>query len=85
VEQISITAFDAMLGCELTVTTINNNRLTVAIKEGTQPGSVLRIQGYGMPDLNNPNIRGNHMLMINIQIPNNLTEYQKNTIRSILS
>jgi DnaJ-class molecular chaperone len=45
---------------------------------------MLRIQGYGMPDLNNPNIKGNHMLIINVQIPNNLTEYQKNTIRSIL-
>jgi molecular chaperone DnaJ len=73
-----------MLGRDLELTTINGNKLTVGIKEGTQPGNMLRIQGYGMPDLNNPNIKGNHMLIINVQIPNNLTEYQKNTIRSIL-
>jgi len=84
VEQITISAFDAMLGRDLEITTIDGNKLTVGIKEGTQPGNMLRIQGYGMPDLNNPNIKGNHMLIINVQIPNNLTEYQKNTIRSIL-
>jgi hypothetical protein len=37
-----------------------------------------------MPDMRNPRIRGNHMISIKIHVPTNLTEFQKNTIRSIL-
>jgi len=84
IEQITISAWEAMLGKDVEVQTISGEKITVRIKEGTQPESFLRIQGYGMPHLNNPSVRGNHMILIKIQIPNNLTEYQKNTIRSIL-
>ena len=84
VEQVTISVWDALLGKDLDVKTISGDNITVRIKEGTQPESFLRIQGYGMPQLNNPAVRGNHMILIKIDIPNNLTEYQKNTIRSIL-
>jgi curved DNA-binding protein len=85
VEQITISAWDAMLGKDLEIKTISKENLTVRIKEGTQPDSFLRVQGYGMCELNNPNIRGNHMIAIKVKIPDNLTEYQKNTLRSITS
>jgi DnaJ-class molecular chaperone len=85
VEQITISAWDAMLGKDLEVKTINGDNLTVRIKEGTQPDSFLRIQGYGMPAMNNPGVKGHHMILVKVSIPNDLTEYQKNTIRSITS
>lgn len=85
VEQITISAWDAMLGKDLEIKTISKENLTVRIREGTQPDSFLRVQGYGMCELNNPNIRGNHMIAIKVKIPDNLTEYQKNTLRSITS
>jgi DnaJ-class molecular chaperone len=85
IEQINISAWDAMLGKDLEVLTVGGDKLTVQIKEGTQPDSFLRIQGYGMPVMNKPGIKGNHMILIKVSIPNNLTEYQKNTLRSIVS
>jgi curved DNA-binding protein len=85
VEQITISVWDAMLGKDLEIKTISKDNLTVRIREGTQPDSFLRVQGYGMCELNNPNIRGNHMIAIKVKIPDNLTEYQKNTLRSITS
>ena len=84
VEQITISAWDAILGKDLEINTINNDTITVRIKEGTQPESFLRLQNYGMPHLNNPTVKGNHMILIKVEIPKNLTEYQKNVIRSIL-
>ena len=84
VEQITISAWDAILGKDLNIKTISNEDLVIRIKEGTQPDSILRIQNYGMPNMNNPRYRGNHMIAIKIQIPNNLTEHQKNTLKSIL-
>ena len=84
VEQITVSVWDAILGKDIEVRTISGDNITVRIKEGTQPESFLRIQGYGMPHLNNPAVRGNHMILVKVEVPNNLTEYQKNTIRSIL-
>jgi len=84
IEQITISVWDAILGKDINIQTISNENLTVRIKEGTQPESMLRIQGYGMPNINDPRHRGNHMVSLKISIPNNLTEHQKNTLRSIL-
>jgi curved DNA-binding protein len=85
VQHIELSAWDAMLGSDLEIETISKDRLTVRIKEGTQTDSILRLQGRGMPDIHNPAVKGNHMLLIKIKIPTNLTEYQKNTLRSIRS
>lgn len=85
IEQISISAWDAMLGKDFEIITIGGDSLTVRIKEGTQPDSFLRIQGYGMPMMSDTSVKGNHMILIKVSIPDNLTEYQKNTLRSIVS
>lgn len=85
VEEVSVPVWTAILGGDIEIETIGQSKLTIALKEGTQPGSMLRIQGHGMPDINNPNVKGNHMIVLKVVIPNNLTEYQKNTLRSLLS
>lgn len=85
VEKVSISVWEAILGKEINITTIDGKQLTVKVNEGTQHGSTLRVPNYGMPDFQSPHIRGNHMVIIDIQIPTDLTEYQKNTIRSFLS
>lgn len=85
IEQVEISAWDAILGKDLEIETIGKTKLTIKINEGTQPDSMLRIQGYGMPDVRNPSFKGNHMIAIKIIIPTNLTEFQKNTLKSILS
>lgn len=84
IEEITISAWDAILGKDLNIKSINNDNLVVRINEGTQPDSFLRLQGYGMPVLNNHGVKGNHMIRIKVAIPNNLTDSQKNTLRSIL-
>jgi curved DNA-binding protein len=85
IETIEITAWDAILGKDIEIETIGKSRLTISLKEGTQTDSMLRVKEAGMPDINNPNVKGNHMIAIKITIPTNLTEFQKNTLRSILS
>ena len=84
IEEIELTVWEAMLGIYKDIKTIDGQTVTIAIKEGTQPNSMIRIAGYGMP-IRNSNNRGNHMISIKVKIPNNLTEYQKNTIKTFLS
>ena len=84
IEEIELTVWEAMLGTYKDIKTIDGQTVTIAIKEGTQPNSMIRLSGYGMPSMNSGN-RGNHMISIKIRIPNNLTENQKNIIKTISS
>ena len=83
IRNIVITCIDAMLGKTVRVTTIDNKQLDVSIAAGTQPGSVLSLQGHGMPNLNNPLMRGRLLLEINIIVPTDLSEEQKKVLKEV--
>lgn len=55
------------------------DHINVKIPAGTQPGSQIRLKGYGMP---NPNGfgRGDHYLTIKVEIPEKLTKNQKKAL-----
>jgi curved DNA-binding protein len=76
-KHLTISAIDAMLGKKIEITTVNNKKLEVTINPGTQPGQMLAIPGYGMPNIKNNSITGKLILQINITIPTNLSDIQK--------
>lgn len=84
VHTIDVNCLDAILGKKINVTTIDNKLLDVLINPGTQHGQTFAIQNYGMPNINNSNIRGRLLLNVNIIVPTNLTNSQKDSIRNIL-
>jgi curved DNA-binding protein len=77
IKHLTISAIDAMLGKNVEITTVNNKKLEVKINPGTQPGQMLAIHGYGMPNIKNNSIVGKLILQLNITIPTNLSELQK--------
>lgn len=79
VEKI-ISVWDAILGCDLVVDTIDNKKLSLTIPSGTQPDTVFSCRNEGLPNMRNK-VRGNLLVKIKIQIPRNLTESQKDVIR----
>jgi len=81
VKEITVDALDAILGTDITVNTIDGRTLNVTIKEGTQPGTILSAQGYGMPNMHDNNFKGRLLLPIKIIIPTNLTDNQKILIK----
>ena len=85
VRALSISCFDSILGKTITITTLDNKQLDVNIAPGTQHGQTLAIQGHGMPNMQDNRIRGRMLLEINVTIPNNLTEQQKDLVRQIIS
>jgi molecular chaperone DnaJ len=46
---IDVPVVDALLGCEVTVETINGKKLKAKIPSGTSDGYIMRFGGYGMP------------------------------------
>jgi DnaJ-class molecular chaperone len=74
-----------MLGKEIVLDSIDGRELNVTIPAGSQPNGVLRLTGYGMPNVNDPRFKGNLMLNLEITIPKNLTESQKDLIKQIMN
>lgn len=66
----------AVLGGEAKVPTLNGN-VICKIKPGTQSGSKIRLKGKGISSVKNPNICGDEYAVISIEVPQKLTQEQK--------
>ena len=82
---VDISCIDAMLGKTITVNTIDNRTLEIAINPGTQPGQLLAAHGCGMPNITNKHLKGRLLIQANITIPQNLTDKQKDLLTQFLN
>ncbi|MCX7641813.1 MAG: molecular chaperone DnaJ [Elusimicrobiales bacterium] len=73
---VSIEVYDAVLGCELEVPLIEGGKTKVKVPPGTNHGKMLRIQDKGMPSTNSKK-RGDLLVKVLINIPQEITEEQK--------
>ena len=81
-QRLRIDLFEAVLGCEKEVHTLSG-KLKLKMPAGTQNGKVLRVKGKGMPIYDRPGQFGDLLLEITVQIPENLTEEQKQLFRQL--
>jgi curved DNA-binding protein len=81
---VPIDLFVAVLGGEKELSSLSG-KLKIKIPPGTQPGKILRIKGKGMPVYNKPGQFGDLLLEISVQIPDKLTEEQKELFRQLQS
>jgi len=79
---VEITAIEAMLGIDITLTTIDDKRLKVKIPKGIQHGKLVRVGGQGMP---NPefDMRGDLLVQVVTTIPDNLTDEETESIMNV--
>lgn len=70
----------AALGSEINVTTIDGD-LKIRIPEGTQPNTLIRLQGRGVPHVRGSG-RGSHYVRIKVIVPNKLTKHQKELLEA---
>lgn len=73
----NIPIVDALLGTNIEVETINHKKLKFKIDPLTENGKTFKLNGKGMPYLNTSNQYGNMIVQINYELPNNLTDEQK--------
>jgi len=71
-----ISVWEALLGSEMTITSIDNKTFTIGIPPGTQPETVLSCRGEGIPH-HKSGVRGNLLIRVKVKIPKNLNENQK--------
>jgi curved DNA-binding protein len=75
-QTVIVNLYDAILGNDIIVETLSG-KLKIKITEGTQNGKTIRLKGKGMPVYEKPNLFGDLYLIIQVQIPEKLTEKQK--------
>ncbi len=68
------------LGAEVSIPTLDGN-VTQTIKEGTQPGEVIRLRGKGFPHLRGARGYGDLLVQLAVEVPRNLTAEQKKELR----
>lgn len=64
--EVPVTVADACLGAEIDVPTLKGNK-KYKIPEGTQPGTQFKMRGEGIPYINDPQRRGDLILLIQYQ------------------
>ncbi len=72
----------AALGAKLEVPTLDGSE-DVHIRPGTQPGETYELRGRGMPLLRRPGRRGDLRVIVNVVIPRQLNEEQRQLMRRL--
>ncbi|EDQ85430.1 uncharacterized protein MONBRDRAFT_11958 [Monosiga brevicollis MX1] len=72
----TISLAQAVLGGSLRVQGLDGS-VTLDIRPGQQPQDRLRLHGKGMPSVANPRRRGDHYVIVDIEVPRNLSTRQR--------
>jgi molecular chaperone DnaJ len=78
--EASVSFADAALGGKVIVPTIDGKTAEIHLPAGTQPGTVLRLKGKGLPEMGGSS-RGNQLVVVRIVTPTKLNEKQKELLR----
>ncbi|HPI18999.1 MAG TPA: J domain-containing protein [Candidatus Kapabacteria bacterium] len=71
--EVTIDLYKAILGGNSTLKTFGDT-VKLNIPPESQPGSILKIKGQGMPIYGNPTQRGDLFIKLSIKLPKNLTQ-----------
>ncbi len=76
---LSIPFVKAALGGDIDIPTLEG-KASQTLAEGTQPGTVLRVRGQGVPSIRGGQ-RGDLYAKINVEVPRKLSQTQKDALR----
>lgn len=73
---VSVDLYTAVLGGEVQVPTLERP-VVLTIPAGTQNGRTFRLRGLGMPDIKQPDSRGDLLAVVEVALPTRLSEEEK--------
>ena len=81
VSVVDVPAPAAALGAKVIVPTLDGEQ-ELTLEPGTQPGTVITLRGRGMPQIGR-NRSGDQKVVLNVVIPRNLTERQRDLLEEL--
>jgi curved DNA-binding protein len=79
-----VSLYKAILGGEAVIDTLSG-QVKIKIKPETKSGTTLRLKGKGFPAYRQEGVTGDLYIKINLQIPENLTDKEKELFRQLAS
>lgn len=76
---VPLTYYQAVIGEEILIPTIDG-KVKYTVPAGTQPGTVVRLRGKGVQQLNGRG-RGDQMVTLMVEVPKNLNREQQNALK----
>ena len=70
-------------GDKLTLALPSGHKVSVTIPAHSKPGTTLRAEGKGAPKLNNVNVRGSHYVKVKVEIPQKLSNKERDLVTQL--
>jgi len=80
--EIPVDLYTAILGGEVEVPTLSG-KVFLKIPPETQSGQTFRLRGQGMPDVNNPNRRGDLYVKVRVKLPQHLSPRERELFQEL--
>ncbi|MDX2229008.1 MAG: molecular chaperone DnaJ [Leptolyngbyaceae cyanobacterium bins.349] len=80
---LKVSYIQALLGSRIEINTVEDKPQELLVPPGTQPGTVLTLEGKGVPKLGNPVARGDHLVTIQVDIPTKLGTDERELLEKI--
>ena len=80
--KLEITPAQAVLGDDIKIKTLDGET-TIHIPAGCQHGNTVKIKGAGVPVISRPSQRGDHIIVLSINIPKNPSEHEKELYKKL--
>ena len=80
--EMPITFVQAAMGDEISIPTLDGGAEKYTVKAGTQPGAVVQLRGKGVPNVHNPRSVGDLIVRLNVTVPTNLNDKQRELLMS---
>jgi len=80
--RLKISYLQAILGCRVMVNTVDGEA-ELTIPAGTQPGTVLTLEGHGVPRVGNPVARGDHLITVDVEIPTRINHEERELLEKL--
>lgn len=80
--EVKINYLQAILGCQIDVDTVDGPT-EFTIPAGTQPNTVLTLEGKGVPRLGNPVSRGDHLITVSVEIPTKVSADERKHLEEL--
>jgi molecular chaperone DnaJ len=80
---LKVSYIQALLGSRIDINTVDDQPQELLVPPGTQPGTVLKLEGKGVPKLGNPVARGDHLITIQVDIPTKLGTEERELLEKI--
>lgn len=80
--EVPVSVYQAILGAEIKVPTLDGKKVKIAIPPGTQSGKMFRLRKEGIPHLKRWG-RGDQLVRVIVRIPENLSQRERKVLEEI--